>query len=71
MEYKYPDYPVYDDGYMPTGFAARIAMSSEAVEAFAKLDPQSRDRILDKARCASDRNEMQGIVDSLFKDPPF
>ena len=50
---------------MPVGLMMTLAEQEQAMRRFAALSAEERDRVVDQARQASSREEMQAIVQSL------
>lgn len=52
---------------IPIGFSMAIAQNEDALNAFASMDAGARARVLDRARRASSREDMQRVVESLTR----
>ena len=59
MAYEHTDEP------LPTGLLAALAQNMQAMQAFAALDAEERERLIARAAATHSRAEMQTLVDNL------
>lgn len=50
---------------LPLGFGFALALKPEAMQKFSLLTDAERDAVLQKAKSASSKDEMQALVDNL------
>lgn len=54
---------------VPAGFALALAQSNAAMDAFAAMNPDQKQMVLEKARHARSQAEMQQVVYTLAGSP--
>ncbi len=57
----------FSDPAMPQGFIMALSHNVNAMRHFSSLPKDERQRIIDKARQATSKEDMQGFVDSLLQ----
>ena len=53
---------------MPVGFSMALAQNTHALECFAAMTDSERSDVINKARCAASKQEMQDLVSSLTEN---
>lgn len=53
---------------LPLGFGMALAMNEKAMEGYAKLTEDEKERIIMKCKDANSKEEMRRLVDSLVPD---
>lgn len=51
----------------PVGFSMALAENSYALQEFAAMQPQQREALIERARAATSREEMESIVGSIIR----
>lgn len=51
---------------LPTGFLMVLAQNEKSMLRFSELDHAARQQVINRARQAASREEMQALVDSLI-----
>jgi len=51
----------------PVGFSMALAQNVYAMQEFAEMPPQQREAIVQRARAAHSREEMESIVSSIIR----
>ena len=51
---------------MPMGFTMALAQHTEALEHFAKLSDEERQRVIDRAKQMNSKAEMRNYVENIF-----
>lgn len=62
---------MYEDNLLPIGFGMALAMNLDAMNHFSNLSESEKEEILNRARDAKSRDEMQRIVSELSPDSFF
>lgn len=62
---------MYEDNLLPIGFGMALAMNLDAMNHFSSLSESEKEEILNRARDAKSRDEMQRIVSELSPDHFF
>ena len=62
---------IYEDNMLPVGFSMALAMNMNAMNHFSNLSEAEKEEILNRARDAKSRDEMQRIVSELSPDRFF
>ena len=63
-------YTPYDNS-LPMGFAIALAMDLDAMNQFSKLTEAQKEELLNRARDAKSKDEMQKIISQLSSDQTF
>lgn len=50
---------------MPMGLSFRMAMNEKALNTYAEMTPEEKERVIDAARHAQSKGEMQRLVDRM------
>ena len=50
---------------MPMGLSFRMAMNEKALNTYAEMTPEEKERVIDAARHAQSKEEMQRLVDRM------
>ena len=50
---------------MPMGLGFRMAMNEKALNTYAEMTPEEKERVIDAARHAQSKEEMQRLVDRM------
>lgn len=59
------------DDYLPVGFGMALAMNLDAMNHFSNMSEAQKEEILNRARDAKSKNEMQRIISELSPDRMF
>jgi hypothetical protein len=62
---------MYEDNLLPIGFGMALAMNLDAMNHFSNLSESEKEEILNRARDAKSKDEMQHIVSELSPDSFF
>lgn len=63
-------YTPFDEA-IPTGFAMGLAMDLDAMNRFSTLTEAEKEELLNRARDAKSKDEMQRIISQLSSDQTF
>ena len=50
---------------MPMGLSFRMAMNEKALNTYAEMTPEEKERVIDAARHAQSKEEMQRLLDRM------
>lgn len=62
---------IYNTGGLPIGFTMRLAMNVNAMNHFSNMTESEKEEILNRARDAKSKEEMQEIISQLSSEKFF
>lgn len=62
---------IYNTGGLPTGFTMGLAMNVNAMNHFSNMTESEKEEILNRARDAKSKEEMQEIISQLSSEKFF
>ena len=59
---------IFHDDYLPVGFSIGLAMDLTAMSRFSRMTEAEKEEVLNRARDAKSKSEMQDIISRLSDD---
>lgn len=59
---------IFHEDSIPVGFGMGLAMNMDAMDRFSHMSEAEKEELLNRARDAKSKSEMQGVIDSISRD---